>query len=73
MRFMTEVSGPAEPAWWRPVSKSPERPGQEQGGIESARYRIGQGRKGKEKAKASWVRKRGWRERGRFRRECVQR
>lgn len=26
MRFMTEVSGPAEPAWWRPVSKSPERP-----------------------------------------------
>lgn len=26
MRFMTEASGPAEPAWWRPVSKSPERP-----------------------------------------------
>lgn len=32
MRFMTEASGPAEPAWWRPVSKSPERPGQGQGG-----------------------------------------
>lgn len=26
MRFMTEASGPAELAWWRPVSKSPERP-----------------------------------------------
>lgn len=36
MRFMTEASGPAEPAWWRPVSKSPERPGQGQE-VESAR------------------------------------
>lgn len=32
MRFMTEASGPADPAWWRPVSNSPERPGQGQGG-----------------------------------------
>lgn len=31
MRFMTEASGPAEPAWWRPVSKSPERPARGQG------------------------------------------
>lgn len=43
------------------------------GGVESARYGIGKGRKGKEKAKASWIRKRGWRERDRFREESVQR